>query len=587
MAKNGWITEFRSELAELAANWYENDIPGAFRHLAFQTLAPDPTLSDEQVIQMTAIDQSGDLEIDGWLVDETSETVFLFQAYGGDSQAQEGKVTKFWESPHELLNPVRVDNSKNQSVKELSNVLNAKLRDDYSISLVFASKGGFTASAADFAETRWERELSLTLLDGEKIVCRCSLNLLGEDDIAQAFGDYRSGFRREPTNVALQLREDCVYILNESNIRSIRATVDAREIVRVFEEKRFQLFSLNPRGPIANAKTNKEIGKTLDNETGRKTFHLLNNGLCATCENFVLQEGRLEIADFQIVNGCQTTVTLSKRSESELSETLVDLKLVVADVGLAEQIASSSNSQTALKAKDYTSFERQQRSLSDDFARLQPPWYYEIKQGYWRYVLTDQDKARFKTGQRKRHVEVQPLAQASLAFRGHPAVALDRVRFVFQGIRSEEEREWYDSAFPQSIKAQQLILPWVTLQFVLKQKPSLRFSNFHILWQISQVLREHYGITETQYFSPDLSRRLSVNIDDWFPGMFKIADNACVYAFQRAQGIAIGELEVRDFFRASGELSKGLIPMDLIERACSEELGIAANRSDDPRDNLP
>lgn len=585
--KKDWITEFRSQLTELAENWYEGDVPGAFRHLAFQILAPDPTLSDEQVIQMTAIDQSGDLEIDGWFVDETSETVFLFQSSGGDTRVEEGKVTKFWESPQELLNHDRVDKSSNQSVKELSNVLNTKLNDDYSIPLVFASKGGFTPSAAQFAEARRERELSLQLLNGEHIVCRCSLELLEEEDIAQSFEDFRAGFRGESTNVTLRLREGCAYVISESNIRSIHATVDASEIVRVFNDKRFQLFSLNPRGPIANAKTNNDIKKTLDDEAGRKTFHLLNNGLCATCEDFELHEGQLDVANFKIVNGCQTTVTLSKRSDNELSETLVDLKLVVADVRLAESIASSSNSQTALKAKDYTSFERQQRLLNYDFEHLQPPWYYEIKQGYWRYVLTDQEKARFKTGQRKRHIEVQPLAQASLAFQGHPAVALDRVRFVFQGIRSEEDREWYDRAFPQTIKAQQLILPWVTLQFLLKQKPSLRFSNFHILWQIAQTLREYYEIGGTQYFSPDLSRRLANSIDVWLPGMFRIADNACRYGFQRAQTIASEDLEVRDFFRASGEISKGLTPVSLIEETRAEELKIAADRSDDPRDNLP
>ena len=585
--KNDWITEFRSQLSELAANWYENDEPGAFRHLAFQTLAPDPTLSDEQVIQMTAIDKSGDLEVDGWLVDETSETIFLFQAFGGESRVEEGKVAKFVEAPHELLNPERVDESPNQAVKELSKELNAKLQNDYSISLVFASKGGFAASASQFAASRRDRELPIRLLNGEHTVCRCSLSLLDEDAIAKSFEDYRAGFRGGSTNVGLQLREESAYVISESDIKSIRSTVDASEIVRVFNEQGFRLFSLNPRGPIANAKTNKDINKTLDDETGRKTFHLLNNGLCATCEDFELHDGRLDIVNFQIVNGCQTTVTLSKRSEKELSETLVDLKLVVAEVELAERIASSSNSQTALKAKDYTSFERQQRLLNYDFGQLQPPWFYEIKQGYWRYVLTDQEKARFKTGQRKRHIEVQPLAQASLAFQGNPAVALDRVRFVFQGIRSEEDREWYDKAFPQSIKAQQLILPWVTLQHLLKQEPSLRFSNFHILWQIAQTLREHYDVGATQYFSSDLSRRLSSSINDWFPGMFRIADNACEYGFQRAQNIAIEELEVRDFFRASGELSKGLTPMELIDRARAEELKIASDRSDDPRDKLP
>ena len=580
------LEDFRNHVLELTETWYEGDERKAFRHAAFQLLAPDPTLSDEQVIQMTAIDQSGDLEVDGWLVDDTSETVFLFQSAGGSTRVQEDKVTKFWAAPEALLDQQRVAQSANQSVKELSTELDAKLRDDYNITMVFAGKAGFSPSASAFANSRTEAR-PLTLLSGEGTDCQCSLTLLNEKDITQAFEDYRAGFRGEQTDVSLNLEEGWTYVVSRSDLKSIRATVSASEVVRIFKELGFQLFSLNPRGPIANAKVNKSISNTLDSEIGRKTFHLLNNGLCATCDNFKLDDGKLRATNFQIVNGCQTTVTLDKRENSELDETFVDLKLVVADRSLAEEIASSSNSQTALRAKDYTSFERQQQILQGDFERLRPPWYYEIKQGYWRFVLNDRDKARFKTAQRKRHIEVQPLAQASLAFRGYPSVALDRVRFVFQGIRSTEDREWYEAAFPQSVKAQQLILPWTALQFILKQETSLRFSNFHILWQIAEMLREHYDVSENRYFAQGLSSRLVSSREEWLPGMFRVADNACLYAFQRAQPIAVEDLEVRDFFRASGELSKGLVPMDLIERARREELQIAARRSDDPRDRLP
>lgn len=581
------LEDFRNHVSELTETWYEGNEPKAFRHAAFQLLVPDPTLSDEQVIQMTAIDYSGDLEIDGWFVDDTSETVFLFQSVGGNTRVQEDKVTKFWMSPEALLDSERVEKSNNQSVKELSKELDSKLRDDYNIEMVFAARGGFTPSAKSFADSRNEGR-PLTLLSNEGTDCQCSLTLFDERGVAQAFEDYRAGFRSSSTDVILNLEQGWIYMVERSDLKSIRATVSASEIVRVFKDLGFQLFSLNPRGPIANAKVNKSISNTLDSESGRKTFHLLNNGLCATCDDFQLDEdGNLKAFNFQIVNGCQTTVTLDKKKESKLKETFVDLKLVVADRSLAEEIASSSNSQTALRAKDYTSFERQQQILQGDFERIRPPWYYEIKQGYWRFVLDDRDKARFKTGQRKRHIEVQPLAQASLAFRGYPSVALDRVRFVFQGIRSTEDREWYEAAFPQSVNAQQLVLSWTILQFILKQQTSLRFSNFHILWQIAEILREHYEVNENRYFAQGLSSRLVSSRDNWLPGMFHVADNACLYAFQRAQPIALEDLDVRDFFRASGELSKGLVPMDLIERARREEIQIAARRSDDPRDKLP
>ena len=583
------LTQFREHVRELSETWYEGDDGRAFRHAAFQMVAPDVTLSDEQVIEMTAIDKKDDLEVDGWFVDETSESILLFQSVGGENRVGEESLAKFWQSPEELLNAERVNENQNQSVGELSVQLNERLLEEYRITMVFVSKSGFAPAAVKFAQARRDGERPLQLRDNTEIVCRCSLELWDENDTAQAFDNYKAGFIGDAPDVKLDLGSEWNYVVDNADLKSIRATIAASEIVRVFNEQGFRLFSLNPRGPIANAKVNKSIQNSLDSSDGRKTFHLLNNGLCATCDEFAfaVESKSLIVRNFQIVNGCQTTVTLSKRSETELKETLVDLKLVVADIALAEEIASSSNSQTALRAKDYTSFEKQQKQLQFDFEKLQPPWYYEIKQGYWRFVLTDKQKARFKTGPKKRHIEVQPLAQASLAFRGYPAVALDRVRFVFQGIRSHEDREWYERAFPSGVKAQQLILPWKSLQHVLKNGVSLRFSNFHVLWLLSRILRDHYGISGASYFSSDLSTRLASEIDSWMPGMVRVADRACRSAYRRALNISKEDIELRDFFRASGELGKGVVPTELLWEACEDELEIAIEDGRDPRVSLP
>lgn len=581
--------EFQEHLTELAETWYDGDQRKAFRHAAFQIIVPDPTLSDEQVIELTAIDKSGDLEVDGYFVDDESETVFLFQATGGQSPTAEDKVAKFWQAPEELLNSRRIAESNNQSVRDLSNQLNEKLSEDFSISMVFAAKAGFARSAKSFAESRSRRERALTSLNGEELGCQCSFELFDFDDVARAFDDFRAGFRTEGTDVDLTINMAWTYEVDQSSPRSVRATVPASEIVRVFAKNGYKLFDLNPRGPIANAKVNKNISKTLDTQDGRSRFHLLNNGMCATCDDFSISDGgKVSVKNLQIVNGCQTTVTLSKRTRPELDQTHVDLKLVVADRAFAQEIAEASNSQTALRAKDYTSFEKQQRSLEFQFAQLQPPWYYEIKQGYWRFVLSDRDKARFKTGRKKRHIEVQPLAQASLAFLGNPSVALDRVRYVFQGIRSQEDRVWYERAFPQNISAQQLILPWTALQHILRETPSTRFANFHILWLIARMLRQHYEIARDQYFSSDLSSRLVKSIDDWLPDRYRVANSACSLALRRARAIT-GEgedLESRDFFRGTRDYG-GVGASALIWEACEQELEIAHSRSGDLPGQLP
>ena len=583
------IRRFRDYVSELSETWYEGDERQAFRHAAFQQTAPDPSLSDAQVIELTAIDKPGDLEIDGWFDDDTAEVFLLFQAVGGENRVDEASLTKFWESPQEVLNPERIAATHNQSVRELSKSLEAKLREEYDLRMVFAAKGGFTSGAKQFARSRSRIERPISLSDGTRITCRCTLELFDEKDIAKKFDDYRSGFRGTSTDVQMTLEESLGYTVGEDRLRSLRATVRASEVVRIFRMPGmgFRLFSLNPRGPLANAKVNKNISETLSTPEGRNIFHLLNNGLCATCDDFSLENGSLSAKNFQIVNGCQTTVTLSSCTDEELAQTLVDLKLVIADVALAERIASASNSQTALRAKDYASFDRQQRQLQFDFERLQPPWYYEIKQGYWRFVLIDSEKARFKTGQKKRHIEVQPLAQVALAFTGSPAQALDRVRFVFQGIRSQEDRGWYEQAFPPAVKAQQLILPWRILDHIGKQSGREKFATFHLIWLVADILRRHYNLRSSDYFSPDMTLRLVGSIDEWLPDMYRIANTACIIALRRATNILNEQVQQRDFFRTSGELSPGLNPYELLSQAANDELQIAVEAQRDPRLGLP
>ena len=295
--------------------------------------------------------------------------------------------------------------------------------------------------------------------------------------------------------------------------------------------------------------------------------------------------------NFQIVNGCQTTITLEKRPSHELEQTLIDIKLTVADRDLAEQIAIASNSQTALKARDYAAFEKQQLILQYEFEReVSPPWFYEVKQGYWRLVLDDREKAKYKTGRRKRHIEVQPLAQASLAFLGSPDLALDRVRFVFEGIRNPDERETYERAFPPSVKAQQLLLPWRILDHLERiSEERLRFSTFHILWMVASFLRNRYTVAMPQYFSSALTSRLLDPIDYWLPPLARIANTACRTAFLRAQNISGGTqgIDLRDFFRASSELVPGVNPKALLQEAFTAELNIESQSGRDPSALLP
>ena len=103
--ENQEVERFREHISELAETLYEGYTEQSFRHVAFQQTAPDPALSDQQVIELTAIDKSGDLEIDGFFDDDTAEEFFLFQSAGGLTTVDEGKLAKFWEAPPRGFEP--------------------------------------------------------------------------------------------------------------------------------------------------------------------------------------------------------------------------------------------------------------------------------------------------------------------------------------------------------------------------------------------------------------------------------------------------------------------------------------------------
>ena len=109
------------------------------------------------------------------------------------------------------------------------------------------------------------------MASGETVNCSCSFGLLTEKDLAQQFEDYRAGYRTgDDTTTGLTIDEDMQYPVEGDEQKSLRVTVKASEIVRIFKMPGlgYRLFSLNPRGPLANAKVNKNIAGRI--EHGRR-----------------------------------------------------------------------------------------------------------------------------------------------------------------------------------------------------------------------------------------------------------------------------------------------------------------------------
>jgi len=311
---------------------------------------------------------------------------------------------------------------------------------------------------------------------------------------------------------------------NEINGRKeLRAVVPVVSIKKAFRQEGagYRIFALNPRGRLAKSRPNKAILASLNDPEKKRDFHLLNNGITAVCISFESNYGnqnQLRVKGFQIVNGQQTTVTLSDLNDESLARVYVDMKLIQIDWTMEEgrkfanEVSAATNTQSALRPQDYAAFDRQQEALQKDFERTPNPWYYEIKPQMWNHVLTDQQKSHFKTGQRKRHVAVPAIAQVSVAMQGEPGQAMDRIRYTLNEFSSSAggERELLNKAFPTGVRREQLLLPYKILQAAEKSSPRpIAYSKYHVLYHVSRFLHDHYEIEEMGLFSRDRSAALT------------------------------------------------------------------------------
>lgn len=94
---------------------------------------------------------------------------------------------------------------------------------------------------------------------------------------------------------------------------------------------------------------NTDIRGTIDDPQKRNYFPLLNNGVTIVARQIIPTGNRFVVADYQIVNGCQTSYVLHETSNKLTAETLVPVRLVATtDPAIKSSIAKSTNRQTSV-----------------------------------------------------------------------------------------------------------------------------------------------------------------------------------------------------------------------------------------------
>ncbi|MGJ7531060.1 AIPR family protein [Variovorax sp. GB1P17] len=195
----------------------------------------------------------------------------------------------------------------------------------------------------------------------------------------------------------------------------------------IYDKHGSRLLEGNVRAFLSTTgKVNKGIQQTLQREPDM--FFAYNNGIAATASSVLISEAAhgqhiVSAADFQIVNGGQTTASMSyarRKGDLDLSDVLVQMKLSVVDDERAGTfiplISRFSNSQNKVSDADFFANHEFHRRIEKISRRLRAPakkgtqvesfWFYERARGQYAVEL-----GRLSVGERKRFEIESPREQ--------------------------------------------------------------------------------------------------------------------------------------------------------------------------------
>jgi len=257
-------------------------------------------------------------------------------------------------------------------------------------------------------------------------------------------------------------------------VKSVVVSIKAKSLKEALDQNDFNLFELNVRyfkgfrGPI-----NKTIKG--EYERGEKSnFWFLNNGINAICRDYENLGGKLEITNFQIVNGCQTTKALDRVLNINHDIALV-LKLTAISEGqyiqeISNKIAIASNKQNAISSRDLHSNEGVQNHLFDEFDKI--GIFYDKKGNSWNETA---NKSKYKILNKRnvyRKISNDDLALSHLSlFLQTPVSSRGRRNLAFL---EEDNGGYYEKIFNESkgpkYLAKKLMLSYKLEELIVEKK---------------------------------------------------------------------------------------------------------------------
>nr|WP_308520933.1 AIPR family protein [uncultured Stomatobaculum sp.] len=321
-------------------------------------------------------DGAGDKQIDAIYIDNQASVVYIIQGkfYSGDVVDAEPlrEVLSSWIQIKDLA---RLQDAANEKLKVKINELATALDDDYEICFELITTAGLTEAAKTDLET-FQKELA----ESETL----SANLVLVDNETLKFKyDEALNKNRPYINHEFTIDPEKYMELKVGGTKAVIAAIPLKECIRIPGIKDGSLFRKNVRQSLgAGNKVNRGIARTIKNDA--EDFFFLHNGITAICSSITMHDNVLSIKELNVVNGCQSLSTIFSCSESvrNAKDAYIMFRFYeISDPERADKISTSTNSQSAVKARDLRSNDKSVLAMKKAYEQYYSDGYFITKRG--------------------------------------------------------------------------------------------------------------------------------------------------------------------------------------------------------------
>lgn len=170
----------------------------------------------------------------------------------------------------------------------------------------------------------------------------------------------------------------------DANTKAVIAPVKATELVKLSGIADQSLFAYNVRGPLGKTGVNKGIVKSIEDGSRHRHFPLFHNGITIIAKKIEMTKDEIAVSDYFVVNGCQSLSSFFDHKAKLSDDLRILTKFVQVEPNsiLAQLITEISNNQNGVKARDFMANNPLQIRLQQEFRQnYHQQYFFEIKRG--------------------------------------------------------------------------------------------------------------------------------------------------------------------------------------------------------------